>query len=106
MSHTITLRNTGRFMAHLIAHTVNVDDANGCTGKVKGLAFSGHQPLPQPGQTVATDRGTQAGPGMAGQPDAPGSLWGRPCAAAPLSTSATTCRATWVNSWKALANVQ
>ena len=66
------MRNTGRFAAHLIAHTVNVDDANGCTGKVKGLAFSGHQPLPQPGQTAVADSGAQSGPGMDGQPAAPG----------------------------------
>ena len=44
LSHTITLRNTGRFMAHLFAHTVNVDDANGRTGKVKGLTCSGTSP--------------------------------------------------------------
>ncbi|MBK9443628.1 MAG: ApaG domain [Comamonadaceae bacterium] len=66
------MRNTGRFAAHLIAHTVNVNDANGHTSKAKGLGVFGQQPLPQLGQTVVADSGTQSGPDMAGQPDAPG----------------------------------
>ncbi|OIN90868.1 MAG: Co2+/Mg2+ efflux protein ApaG [Comamonadaceae bacterium CG1_02_60_18] len=49
-AYTITIRNTGRVAAQLIARSWNVNDANGHTDKVKGLGVVGHQPLLQPGE--------------------------------------------------------
>jgi len=49
-AYTITIRNTGRVAAQLIARSWNVNDANGHTEKVKGLGVVGHQPLLQPGE--------------------------------------------------------
>lgn len=49
-AYSITIRNTGRVAAQLIARSWNVNDANGHTEKVKGLGVVGHQPLLQPGE--------------------------------------------------------
>ena len=50
-AYTITIRNTGRVAAQLIARSWNINDANGHHEKVKGLGVVGQQPLLQPGET-------------------------------------------------------
>lgn len=58
-AYTITVRNTGRVAAQLIARTWNVNDANGHTERVKGLGVVGHQPLLQPGEQFEYTSGTR-----------------------------------------------
>lgn len=58
-AYTITIRNTGRVAAQLIARSWNVNDANGHTERVKGLGVVGHQPLLQPGEQFEYASGTR-----------------------------------------------
>lgn len=58
-AYTITIRNTGKIAAQLIARTWNVNDANGHTEKVKGLGVVGQQPLLQPGEAFEYTSGTR-----------------------------------------------
>lgn len=58
-AYTITIRNTGRVAAQLIARSWNVNDANGHTERVKGLGVVGHQPLLQPGEQFEYTSGTR-----------------------------------------------
>jgi ApaG protein len=58
-AYTITIRNTGRVAAQLIARTWNVNDAQGHHEKVKGLGVVGHQPLLQPGEAFEYTSGTR-----------------------------------------------
>ena len=58
-AYTITIRNTGRVAAQLIARSWNINDASGHHEKVKGLGVVGQQPLLQPGQTFEYTSGTR-----------------------------------------------
>lgn len=58
-AYSITIRNTGRVAAQLIARSWNINDANGHTEKVKGLGVVGQQPLLQPGQSFEYTSGTR-----------------------------------------------
>ncbi|NCP39391.1 MAG: Co2+/Mg2+ efflux protein ApaG [Rhodoferax sp.] len=58
-AYTITIRNTGRVAAQLIARSWNVNDANGHTERIKGLGVVGHQPLLQPGEQFEYTSGTR-----------------------------------------------
>lgn len=48
--YTITIRNTGRMAAQLIARHWVVQDSSGLTQEVRGLGVVGQQPLLQPGE--------------------------------------------------------
>ena len=50
-AYTITITNTGRVAAQLIARHWIISDAHGHTEEVKGLGVVGHQPLLQPGES-------------------------------------------------------
>lgn len=58
-AYTITIRNSGRVAAQLIARTWNVNDAQGHHEKIKGLGVVGHQPLLQPGESFEYTSGTR-----------------------------------------------
>ena len=58
-AYTITIRNTGKVAAQLIARNWNINDANGHHEKVKGLGVVGHQPLLQPGESFEYTSGTR-----------------------------------------------
>lgn len=58
-AYTITIRNTGKVAAQLIARSWNINDANGHNEKVKGLGVVGHQPLLQPGESFEYTSGTR-----------------------------------------------
>ncbi len=49
-AYTITVRNTGRVAAQLIARHWIISDARGHIEEVKGLGVVGQQPLLQPGE--------------------------------------------------------
>ena len=49
-AYTITITNTGRVPAQLIARHWHIEDASGHTEEVKGLGVVGEQPLLKPGQ--------------------------------------------------------
>lgn len=58
-AYTITITNTGRVPAQLIARHWLIEDANGRTEEVKGLGVVGEQPLLQPGQAFQYTSGCQ-----------------------------------------------
>jgi len=58
-AYTITIRNTGKVAAQLIARTWHVNDALGHREKVKGLGVVGQQPLLQPGEAFEYTSGTR-----------------------------------------------
>jgi ApaG protein len=68
-AYTVTIRNTGKITAQLIARHWVITDANGHTEEVRGLAVVGHQPLLKPGESfeytswtrLATPHGTMRG---------------------------------------------
>ncbi len=49
-AYTITITNTGRVPAQLIARHWTIEDASGRTEEVKGLGVVGEQPLLRPGE--------------------------------------------------------
>ena len=49
-AYTITITNTGRVPAQLIARHWTIEDASGRTEEVKGLGVVGEQPLLKPGE--------------------------------------------------------
>ena len=58
-AYTITIINSGKIAAQLIARTWNVNDANGHTERVKGLGVVGQQPLLKPGEAFEYTSGTR-----------------------------------------------
>jgi ApaG protein len=50
-AYTVTITNTGKMTAQLIARAWNINDANGHHEKVKGLGVVGEQPLLKPGES-------------------------------------------------------
>ena len=58
-SYTITISNTGRVPAQLIARHWVITDGAGRTEEVKGLGVVGQQPLLAPGETFVYTSGTQ-----------------------------------------------
>lgn len=68
-AYTVTVRNTGRVTAQLIARHWTVTDAHGHVDEVRGLAVVGHQPVLKPGEQfeytswtrIATTQGTMRG---------------------------------------------
>jgi ApaG protein len=50
-AYTVTITNTGKMTAQLIARSWNINDANGHHEKVKGLGVVGEQPLLKPGES-------------------------------------------------------
>lgn len=50
-AYTVTITNTGEVAAQLISRHWLINDANGHTEEVKGLAVVGHQPLLKPGES-------------------------------------------------------
>lgn len=57
-AYTITITNTGRVPAQLIARHWTIEDASGHTEEVKGLGVVGEQPLLKPGQAFQYTSGT------------------------------------------------
>ena len=57
-AYTITITNTGRVPAQLIARHWSIEDASGHTEEVKGLGVVGEQPLLKPGQAFQYTSGT------------------------------------------------
>jgi ApaG protein len=68
-AYTVTVENTGRVPAQLIARHWIITDANGHVEQVKGLGVVGKQPLLKPGEgfeytswtRLTTPRGTMSG---------------------------------------------
>jgi ApaG protein len=68
-AYTVTVRNTGRVTAQLIARHWIVTDAHGHVDEVRGLAVVGHQPVLKPGEQfeytswtrIASTQGTMRG---------------------------------------------
>lgn len=68
-AYTVTVRNTGRVTAQLIARHWTVTDAHGHVDEVRGLAVLGHQPVLKPGEQfeytswtrIASAQGTMRG---------------------------------------------
>jgi ApaG protein len=58
-AYTVTIANTGRVAAQLVARHWIVTDARGAQQHVRGLAVVGHQPLLQPGQQFEYTSGTR-----------------------------------------------
>lgn len=58
-AYTITVRNTGRVAAQLIARHWIITDASGHTEEVKGLGVVGQQPLLKPGESFQYTSGTR-----------------------------------------------
>ncbi|MDO9158781.1 MAG: Co2+/Mg2+ efflux protein ApaG [Burkholderiaceae bacterium] len=58
-AYTITVRNTGRVAAQLIARHWIITDATGHTEEVKGLGVVGQQPLLKPGESFQYTSGTR-----------------------------------------------
>ena len=58
-AYTITITNTGRVPAQLIARHWTIEDASGHTEEVKGLGVVGEQPLLKPGQAFQYTSGCQ-----------------------------------------------
>jgi ApaG protein len=56
-AYTITVNNTGRIPAQLIARHWVIVDASGHTEEVKGLGVVGHQPLLKPGESFQYSSG-------------------------------------------------
>lgn len=50
-AYTITIRNTGRVPAQLIAREWEITDHHGQRQHVRGLGVVGHQPMLQPGES-------------------------------------------------------
>lgn len=50
-AYTVTITNTGEVTAQLISRHWLINDANGHTEEVRGLAVVGHQPLLKPGES-------------------------------------------------------
>jgi ApaG protein len=57
-AYTITIENTGRVAAQLIARTWHINDAKGQHEKVRGLGVVGHQPLLKPGESFQYSSGS------------------------------------------------
>lgn len=49
-AYTLTIRNTGKVAAQLIARHWIITDSDSHVQEVKGLGVVGHQPLLQPGE--------------------------------------------------------
>ena len=58
-AYTITITNTGRVPAQLIARHWTIEDASGRTEEVKGLGVVGEQPLLKPGEAFQYTSGCQ-----------------------------------------------
>lgn len=58
-AYTITITNTGRVPAQLIARHWTIEDASGRAEEVKGLGVVGEQPLLKPGETFQYTSGCQ-----------------------------------------------
>jgi ApaG protein len=58
-AYTVTITNTGKIAAQLIARTWNINDANGMHEKVKGLGLVGEQPLLKPGESFQYTSGSR-----------------------------------------------
>jgi len=58
-AYTITITNTGRVPAQLIARHWLIEDASGHTEEVQGLGVVGEQPLLKPGQAFQYTSGCQ-----------------------------------------------
>lgn len=58
-AYTITISNTGKTTAQLIARHWLVTDARGHTEEVKGLGVVGQQPLLKPGESFQYTSGTR-----------------------------------------------
>jgi ApaG protein len=58
-AYTVTIANTGKIAAQLIARTWNINDANGHHEKVKGLGVVGEQPLLKPGESFQYTSGSR-----------------------------------------------
>ncbi len=68
-AYTLTIHNTGKVAAQLIARHWHITDSDGQIQEVKGLGVVGHQPFLQPGEqfeytswaVIATSLGTMRG---------------------------------------------
>jgi ApaG protein len=68
-AYTVTIRNSGKVAAQLVARHWIITDATGHVEEVRGLAVVGHQPLLKPGESfeytswtrLATPHGTMRG---------------------------------------------
>jgi ApaG protein len=58
-SYTVTIRNTGKVAAQLIARHWIITNAHGQREEVRGLAVVGHQPLLNPGEQFEYTSGTR-----------------------------------------------
>lgn len=58
-AYTITVTNTGRVAAQLIARHWRITDQHGHTQEVKGLGVVGRQPLLQPGEAFEYTSGCE-----------------------------------------------
>lgn len=58
-AYTVTITNTGRVAAQLIARHWIIEDAHGQTEAVKGLGVVGNQPLLRPGESFQYTSGTR-----------------------------------------------
>jgi ApaG protein len=58
-AYTVTIQNTGKVPAQLIARHWLITDANGHTEEVKGLGVVGHQPLLEPGEAFEYSSGAR-----------------------------------------------
>jgi ApaG protein len=58
-AYTVTIRNTGKVGAQLVARQWLITDAHGRQEEVRGLAVVGHQPLLKPGESFEYTSGTR-----------------------------------------------
>jgi ApaG protein len=58
-AYTLTIRNTGKVPAQLIARHWVINDAAGHSQEVKGLGVVGQQPLLKPGESFQYTSGTR-----------------------------------------------
>jgi ApaG protein len=58
-SYTVTITNTGKVAAQLIARHWIISDAKGHTEEVKGLGVVGQQPLLKPGESFQYTSGSR-----------------------------------------------
>ena len=58
-AYTVTIRNSGKVTAQLVARQWLISDAHGREEEVRGLAVVGHQPLLKPGESFEYTSGTR-----------------------------------------------
>lgn len=58
-AYTVTIRNTGKITAQLVARHWTITNAEGKQEEVRGLAVVGHQPVLKPGEQFEYTSGTR-----------------------------------------------